>query len=126
MTEDIPQTGFGNWRVFDRPLAEVFDAAAQWRTVIEPIEKPWLIWHVSDRWTQLQQRLVQSVGWTPLIGRDTRAGLPTVLPGSVFVDFSGYFGFPFMMPYIVFEFMFSILILPVETGVLAFGPAVPQ
>lgn len=106
MSTDYPQGGYGNWNVFDRPLEEIYRAADEWRAVTGPIARPWLIWHVSDRWTQLQQRLVQTVGWTPVLGQDPRATRPTVLPGSVYVDFNARFRFPVMWMHFALEFAY--------------------
>jgi hypothetical protein len=104
MGGDIPQSGFGNWKAFDRSVEDIFQAAKEWKTVLGGIERPWLIWHVSDKWTKLQQRLVQSVGWTPVIGKDPRASVPTLEPGAVFVDFNHQFGFPVLFPHFAIDF----------------------
>jgi hypothetical protein len=104
MIEDFPQAGYGNWEAFDRPVEEMFSAAEEWRAVAGGIERPWLIWHVSDRWTTLQQRLVQSVGWTPVVGKDPRATMPPLEPGAVFVDYNRRFQYPVVWAHFAIEF----------------------
>jgi len=103
---DISQRGKGNWSGFDVPMETVYDAAAEWRTALAGISRPWLCWNVSDRWCKLQQRLIQEVGWTPVIGFDPRSGPPTVLPGSILIDFNRHFGFSVMWPHFPLEFAF--------------------
>ena len=90
---DASQVGKGNWAGFNIPLDKVYEAAAEWRQTLAGVARPWLCWNVSDRWCKLQQRLILEVGWTPVIGFDPRSGPPTVLPGSVLIDFNSHFGF---------------------------------
>lgn len=52
----------------------------------------------------LQQRLIQQVGWTPVLGYDPRSGPPTVLDGSVLINFNEDFGFKVMWPHFPMEF----------------------
>jgi hypothetical protein len=103
---DTSQRGKGNWEHFDIPLEEVREAAAEWRQALERVSRPWLCWNVSDRWCKLQQRLIQEVGWTPVIGFDPRCGPPTPLPGSIVIDFNSHFGFEVMWPHFPLEFAF--------------------
>jgi len=103
---DPSQLGKGNWGGFDVPLEKVFEAAEEWRETLAGVTRPWLCWNVSDRWCQLQQRLIQEVGWTPVIGFDPRCGPPTVLPGSILIDFNSHFGFGVMWPHFPLEFAF--------------------
>jgi hypothetical protein len=87
-------------------METVFVAARQWQQQAAGIEKPWLCWNVHPEWSRLQQRLVQSVGWTPVIGFDPRVGPPPVLPGSVLIDFNAPFQFPVLWPHFPLEFAF--------------------
>lgn len=104
---DPSQRGKGNWADFSVPIASIFDAAAGWRRALDGIERPWLCWNVSDRWCALQQRLIQEVGWTPVVGFDPRCGPPkSVLPGSIVIDFNAPFGFDTMWPHFPLEFAF--------------------
>ncbi len=103
---DASQPGKGNWARFDVPFERVKHAAAEWEQALAGVSRPWLCWNVSDRWCMLQQRLVQEVGWTPVIGYDPRCGPPTVLPGSILIDFNAHFGFEVMWPHIPMEFVF--------------------
>ncbi len=73
---DATQTGKGNWAGFDVPMEKVYEAATEWRQALAGVTRPWLCWNVSDRWCRLQQRLIQEVGWTPVIGFDPRCGPP--------------------------------------------------
>jgi hypothetical protein len=101
-----PKNGTGNWQDFNIPLERVLEAAAEWRRQLAGVERPWLCWNVSPRWCQLQQRLVQSVGWTPVLGFDPRVGPPPVLPGSILIDFGAAFQLPVMWPHFPLEFAF--------------------
>jgi len=101
-----PKSGTGDWKAFSLPLERVFEAAADWKQRLAGVEKPWLCWNVSHRWSCLQQRLVRHVGWTPVIGFDPRVGAPPVAPGAVAIDFNEAFGFPVMWPMFPLEFAF--------------------
>lgn len=101
-----PKNGTGDWQNFQIPLGKIFEAAAEWKKLVAGVEKPWLCWNVSPRWSQLQQRLVRHVGWTPVLGFDPQVGQPPVLPGSVLIDFNAHFGLPLMSLYFPLEFMF--------------------
>jgi hypothetical protein len=104
---DASQVGKGNWAGFDVPLENIYKAAAEWRQALAGVTRPWLCWNVSDRWCGLQQRLIQEIGWTPVIGFDPRSGPPTtVLPGSIVIDFNSHFGFEVMWPHFPLEFAF--------------------
>jgi hypothetical protein len=100
--------GTGNWGAFphDR-VTEVLNAAETWRRGFSGIERPWLCWCVNDDWCILQQRLVQSCGWTPVVGTDGRVARPTVLKGSVFVDFNAGLRLPVMWMHFPLEFVFA-------------------
>lgn len=81
--------GSGNWDAFPHErIFQVYKAAEKWADQLKNIKKPWLCWCLSNQWCILQQRLVHYVGWTPVIGNDTTINDPTVLDGSVYVDFN--------------------------------------
>lgn len=94
--------GTGNWEVFPKELLpELFAAAAEWRDALRGIERPWLCWCVADDWCLVQQRLVQQVGWTPVVGTDGSVPRPRLAPGAVFVDFNDRLKLPLMwMPFV--------------------------
>ncbi|GAA3757077.1 hypothetical protein [Terriglobus aquaticus] len=105
MTADNSQLGKGNWANFSIPMEQIQTAAQEWRETLKDTPKPWLCWHVSDRWCALQQNLIQYVGWTPVIGFDPRMGPPkTVLPGSIVINFNEHFGLDVMWPHFPMEF----------------------
>jgi hypothetical protein len=105
--QDRSQVGKGNWAGFNIPLDDVYDAAGEWKKALGGVDRPWLCWNVSDRWCKLQQKLIQEVGWTPVIGFDPRCGPPkTVLPGSIVIDFNAPFGLEIMWPHFPLEFAF--------------------
>lgn len=107
LTLDVSQAGKGNWEGFSVPLDTVHEAAAEWRQALAGVTRPWLCWNVSERWCRLQQRLIQEVGWTPVIGYDPRCGPPAeILPGSILIDFNSHFGFEVMWPHFPMEFAF--------------------
>lgn len=121
---DPSQFGKGNWAGFPVPLEKIHEAAAEWSSALGGVERPWLCWNVSDRWCALQQRLIQEVGWTPVIGFDPRCGAPkTVLPGSIVIDFNARFGFPVMWPHFPLEFAFPLFR---TAGLLACGSSLPH
>ena len=104
---DPSQVGKGNWAGFDIPLSKINAAAEEWSQALTGVKRPWLCWHVSDRWCKLQQALIHEVGWTPVIGFDPRCGPPsTVLPGSIVIDFNARFGLEVMWPHFPMEFAF--------------------
>ena len=47
-----------DWLAFTLPVERVFAAAESWRAAVVGVERPWLCWHVNDRWTRIQSRLV--------------------------------------------------------------------
>src|SRR5580704_3640180 len=97
---DPSQVGKGNWGGFSIPLEKVHEAAAEWQQTLAGVGRPWLCWHVSDRWCTLQQKLIQGIGWTPVIGFAPRCGPPaTVVPGSIVIDFNAHFGLGIMWPH---------------------------
>ena len=104
--KDATQVGKGNWEAFDLPLETIYKAAAEWSQTLAGVARPWLCWNVSDRWCQLQQRLIQEVGWTPVVGFDPRRRPSTVLPGSIMIDFNARFGFEIMFPHFPLEFAY--------------------
>ncbi|QDS88334.1 hypothetical protein EC9_25240 [Rosistilla ulvae] len=99
-------TGIGNWHAFPFPLERLYHAAADWQAAVRGIERPWLCWHVNDHWTMLQTRLVQAVGWTPVVGFDPRFGAPSAALDAVVVDFNRGFDLPLMYMHFPLEFAF--------------------
>ena len=69
-------------------------AEQEWAERLHGIEYPWLCWNVADEWCLVQQRLVESVGWTPIVGYDPRAGAPPLIDGAVLVDFNAVLNYP--------------------------------
>ena len=101
-----PAIGTGNWEAYTLPLERIHTAAEQWKCRLNGVEKPWLCWNVSPRWSVLQQKLVRHVGWTPVVGFDPRFGAPPVIPEAILIDFNESFQFPVMWPHFPLEFMF--------------------
>jgi len=99
--------GVGNWSLFDsEDIIKIEEAAAQWKLALKGIEKPWLCWCVNDKWSIMQQKLVLSVGWTPVVGNDANIKHPTILEGSVYVDFNESFQYPHMYMHFPLEWVF--------------------
>jgi hypothetical protein len=98
--------GRGNWRAFDHPLDDIFEAAEQWRQKLDGVERPWLCWSVNSDWCLVQQKMVSIVGWTPIVGNDPRAGKPKLLGNSIYIDFNKNFNFVSLFPHFVLEFVF--------------------
>ena len=101
-----PAAGTGNWKAYTLPVERIYAAAEQWKRRVEGVEKPWLCWNVSPRWSVLQQKLVRHVGWTPVVGFNPSYGPPPVIPEAILIDFNESFGFPTMWPHFPLEFMF--------------------
>lgn len=102
-----PRAGTGNWKWFTPLLQEaIFEAAAQWKVRLAGTEKPWLCWSVSGRWCYLQQKLVQYVGWTPVVGFDPRAGRPPLAEGAILIDFNAKLNLPLLWPHVPLEYAF--------------------
>ena len=103
----VGKVGSGNWDAFPAErLPEIYRAAEQWAANFKGIEKPWLCWCVSDQWCVLQQRLAQFAGWTPIVGNDTNIKDPTVLPGSVYVNFNRDLKLPRLLGPFILEWIF--------------------
>lgn len=100
------RTGQGNWRYCEITLDELFAATEKWKEQIYSIEKPWLVWNVSNDWSVIQQRLIKSIGWTPVVGWDPRIGPPTIEEGSISVNFNEDLNLPNMYPHFPLEFTF--------------------
>jgi hypothetical protein len=100
--------GTGDWDAFDGHMAAIEIAAASWKQQVKGAEKLWLCWCVNDRWCQLQQRTVSELGFTPVVGWDPACttGTPTILPGSIGIDFNSGLGYPTMWPHFPLEFTF--------------------
>ncbi len=102
------KVGTGNWGAFKGDLDTVYSAAQEWKRLTSGIDKPWLCWNINDNWCTLQQKLILSVGWTPIIGWDPNCcpSKRTVLPGAIEIDFNRQFQFPAMWPHFPLEFAF--------------------
>jgi hypothetical protein len=91
--------GVGNWRRLAESgvaLDQVYASAADWAPALSGIAKPWLCWSVDQDWCLIQQRLVKSVGWTPIVGYDPRSSSPPLEPGAILVDFNKRLNLPTM------------------------------
>jgi hypothetical protein len=97
--------GTGDWRFFEPALLPtVFKAAEEWKRELTGVAKPWLCWNVANDWCLVQQKQVESVGWTPVVGYDPRVGPPPLTKNAVMIDFNKYFGFPTMWMHFPIEF----------------------
>lgn len=102
--------GFGNWEAFIASpftLHDILAKASDWSKRLTEVERPWLCWNVDPDWCLLQQQMVKSVGWTPLVGFDPRTGPPPLIPDAILIDFNQYFGFGTMYPHFPLEFAFA-------------------
>jgi hypothetical protein len=99
--------GVGNWQLFSSDdIVMVEQAAQHWKAALAGIDKPWLCWCVNDNWSIIQQKLVRAAGWTPIVGNDTNVRQPTILEGSVYVDFNESFDYPRMYMHFPLEWVF--------------------
>lgn len=107
---ELAHVGQGNWRAFRTigiSLSDTMDIARSWSAPFYGIDRPWLCWHVDDDWSMVQQRLVASVGWTPVVGFDPRVGPPQkTTPEAVVIDFNRDLGLPLLYPHFPLEFVF--------------------
>jgi hypothetical protein len=103
---DAYRAGKANWAAFIYELATIEAAIEKWRKKLDQISHPWLCWNVDDNWCLVQQRLVASVGWTPVVGFDPRIGPPTVISEGILIDFNKDLGFPAMNMIFPLEFVF--------------------
>ncbi|WP_147418088.1 hypothetical protein [Salinisphaera sp. Q1T1-3] len=104
------RTGIGDWEAFRAAgydLTAIYTAAEDWRQALAGITHPWLCWNVDNDWCLVQQQLVRSIGWTPVIGFDPRVGPPRdVTDDAVVIDFNARFGFPNLFFHFPLEFAF--------------------
>jgi hypothetical protein len=100
------RAGTGDWKHFNVPLDQTFEIAAGWKSALNGVQKPWLCWNVSPRWSVLQQKLVLAVGWTPIVGFDPRVGPPPVVDGAILIDFNENLRLPVLWPHVPLEFAF--------------------
>jgi hypothetical protein len=85
----------------------IWQACQRWAQALHGIEHPWLCWKVDDDWCLVQQKLVRSVGWTPVVGFDPRSHAPNKLvDGAIVVDFNEGLNLPVMYPHFPLEFVF--------------------
>lgn len=111
MKENEARAGIGQWDYFlkaGRTVDEILRAAEDWRADLAGIKRPWLVWNVHPDWCLVQQRLVESVGWTPVVGGDPKYGAPPLTRAAVGVDFNRRLRLPMMYPHFVFEFVFAM------------------
>jgi hypothetical protein len=103
------RSGIGNWKAFLQSgfsVDDIFASAREWSTALRGVEKPWLCWNVNADWCVVQQRLVESVGWTPVVGFDPRVGAPPLISGAVLIDFNKNFKFQVMYPHFPLDYVF--------------------
>lgn len=106
----LHKVGCGNWRAMlltGYPLDRILDAAENWKTQVQGIEKPWLVWCAHPDWAVLQQKIVKAGGWTPIVGNDPRVSDVPVLPGSVYINFNKGLDLPLMYPHFPVELVFK-------------------
>ncbi|MBK1704671.1 hypothetical protein CKO40_09015 [Halochromatium glycolicum] len=97
--------GNGSWLAITPEEFEAITAQAKtaWRSALEGIAYPWLCWSVASDWCLVQQRLVRSVGWTPIVGYDPRADVPPIIDGAILMNFNKEIGFPKLTPMVPME-----------------------
>jgi hypothetical protein len=102
------RAGTGNWDAFQMPLEPVFAAAEVWRNKVAGLEKLWLCWNISDRWSIVQQKMILAAGWTPVVGYDKncKSAKLSVVEGAVFIDFNQGLDFKALWPHFPLEFAF--------------------
>lgn len=104
------RAGVGNWSGFlssPYTIYDVLDVAESWKEKLNGVNRAWLCWNVDSDWCLIQQQLVESVGWTPIVGFDPRVGPPKLTSKAILIDFNKTFGFPVMYPHFPLEFAFA-------------------
>lgn len=108
--ETLHRTGQGNWDTFRKAgldLSKIMEIAKSWAPHFRGVERPWLCWNVDEDWCLVQQRLVASVGWTPVVGFDRPSARPArSIPGAIVIDFNEGIGLPVLYPHFPLEFAF--------------------
>ena len=89
-------------------MDSVYRVAEHWRAAVAGVDRPWLCWNVNDDWCVFQQKLVLSVGWTPIVGWDPNCGVgaPPLMHGAIAVDFNEGLGYEALWPHFPLEFAF--------------------
>jgi len=101
------QMGRGNWKAFPKDdLSKLYKATKEWKEALAGVDKPWLCWCMDDEWCYVQQKLIEAIGWTPVIGTDGRVTKPTLLKNSILIDFNKYFNYPIVTMQFPLEFVF--------------------
>jgi hypothetical protein len=108
--DEWAKVGQGNWRAFRHvgfDLSRVERASQRWAEALHGITRPWLCWNVDEEWCLVQQKLVKSVGWTPIVGFDPRVGPPKrTVETAVVVNFNEGLELPILYPHFPMEFVF--------------------
>ena len=99
--------GTSNWWLFSaEDIPKVEAASREWRAALDGVARPWLCWCVNDKWCVLQQKLVLKAGWTPVVGHDTNIHMPTLVDGSLYVDFNKHFKYRKMYMHFPMEWVY--------------------
>jgi hypothetical protein len=82
--------------------------AESWKAKLQGVDYPWLIWSVDEDWAFVQQKLVSSVGWTPIVGYDPRVGPPRqdkLISDAILLDFNEFLKLPIMYMHFPIDFI---------------------
>lgn len=110
--------GNANWRAFQAlklqydntniNVERLLKLAENWKKELDGIEYPWLVWSVDDDWSYIQQKLVSSVGWTPIVGYNPRTGIPKkLIKESILLDFNKNLNLPILYMHFPIDFIFK-------------------
>lgn len=103
------QLGNGVWTTFNSfegSLGDIEIAAEDWLKQLNGVTCGWLVWNAHPEWCYAQQRMVDNLGWTPIVGGDPRLPKPPMIDSAVFVDFNRVLKLPYMGPMFPVEFAF--------------------
>ena len=107
---NLYRLGNANWEAFqalDLDIGVFVASAMKWKKVIDGVDYPWLVWSMNEDWCYVQQKLVEEVGWTPIVGYDPRRGVPTKLSkNAVLIDFNEHQKLPVMWMHVPIDFIF--------------------
>jgi hypothetical protein len=99
-------TGKGNWRGGQLDMTQLFNVAREWKKICKGHDKLWLCWNVDPEWCLVQQKLVKEMGWTPLVGSDSRAKKAKLIDGAIEINFNENLDLPMFHMVLAVEFAF--------------------
>jgi len=108
---NVYRLGNANWEAFQALGCDIgmfLEAAEDWKKALDGIQYPWLVWSMLDDWCYVQQKLVESAGWTPIVGYDPRHPPTKLTKNAVLIDFNARLKLPVMWMHVPIDFIFML------------------